>query len=77
MTAARRDIGLALVLSVLLFASGCSLQAWTDLTREVFPRAPHAVATPGAAAPPASGAPPHVPPAQAQGVHETKKGGRA
>jgi len=74
MTAARRYVGLALILSVVLFASGCSLQAWTDLTQEVFPRSPRAVATPAAAPAPgalAQAAPTPVPLAQAQGVAPT------
>jgi len=74
MTAARRYVGLALILSVVLFASGCSLQAWTDLTQEVFPSSPRAGATPAAAPAPgalAQAAPTPVPLAQAQGVAPT------
>ncbi len=46
MTAARRNAWLASVLIVVLLASGCSLQTWTGLTREVFPEAHLAAATP-------------------------------
>lgn len=57
MTAARRRAGLALVLAIVLTASGCSLQAWTGLTREVLSSAPQAAATPAQAVEPPRAAP--------------------
>jgi S1-C subfamily serine protease len=48
MTAVRRNAWLALVLIVLLFAPGCSLQSWTGLTHEVLPGARMATTAPSA-----------------------------
>lgn len=46
MTAVRRNTHLALVLIIVLLASGCSLQAWTGLTHEVLPLGRGATVTP-------------------------------
>ena len=45
MTAARRNASLALILIVVLLASGCSLQSWTGLTHEMLPEARRTAAT--------------------------------